>query len=161
MTRFWKVSRPIVAVLLTALLLGNASAFAADDEEEIDIAGQYSCFGGGLGGGAYTGKVVIIKTGETYRVQWKLASGEAHVGVAIREGDILSVCYMGKQAAGVVSYKIDKDKHGPRLVGRWASLGDKKTQSETLTRGPVPSPAKQQTPSFTSIEAGLLELPAS
>ena len=161
MNRLWKVSRPIVAVLLTAFLLVNASAFAADDEEEIDIAGEYSCQGGGDRGGVYSGKVTITKTGETYRVQWKIASGEAHVGVAIREGNVLSVCFVGQRVAGVVSYKIDKDKHGPRLVGRWAGVGDKKTQSETLTRGPLPSPAKQQTPSFTSNKAGLRKLTTS
>lgn len=157
MNHSWKLSAQIVTALLTAMLLVGSSTAA--EKEEIDIAGQYSCFGGGLGGGVYTGKVVIIKTGETYQVQWKLASGENHVGVAIREGNLLSVCYVGKQAAGVVSYKIDKDKHGPRLVGRWASLGDKKTQSETLTRGPVPSPGKQRAPSFTSTDAGHLNYP--
>ena len=126
--------------LATLVLAGPYLARAAEGEEqEVDIAGEYSCRGGNAGGEIYSGKVAINKTGQTYQIQWKIGSEEAHAGVGIREGNVLSVCFVSAGGAGVVAYKIEKGEDGPRLVGRWAGLGEQKTQSETLTKGaPLP-----------------------
>ncbi len=130
-----------LVVSLTLATLALAGPYVSREAEEINIAGEYTCRGGNPGGGTYSGKVVITKTGQTYKIQWTIGSGQAHAGVGIREGDVLSVCFVDNRSAGVVAYKIQKTEDGPRLVGRWAVLGEQKTRSETLTKG-APLPKK-------------------
>ena len=138
------VCRTIV-VSLTLATLALAWPCVAPAAEEISIAGEYSCRGNNPGGGIYSGKVVITKTGQTYKVQWTIGSGEGHIGIGIREGNVLSVCFVSAGGAGVVAYKIQKGEKGPRLVGRWAGLGGQKTQSETLTKGaPLPEKGRKR-----------------
>ena len=140
----------VVALTLATLALARPNVARA--AEEIKIAGEYSCRGGNPGGGTYLGKVVITKNGQTYKVQWTIGSSQAHVGIGIREGNVLSVCFVGDGAAGVVAYKIQKSKDGPRLVGRWAGMGEQKTHSETLTRGaPLPRKSTQGPRRITSL----------
>ncbi len=141
----------ISVVLLVLAMLSAAGPYAAraaeEEEKEIDIAGQYSCRGNNPDGWAYTGKVAITKTGQTYKVQWTIGATQAYVGVGIREGNVLSVCFASAGGIGVLAYKIQEDKDGPRLVGRWAALGGQKTQSETLTKGapePIRNPRRSQ-----------------
>ena len=133
----------ISLAVATAALAGEAPERAAD---EINIAGEYTCRGGNPDGGAYVGKVVITKTGQTYTVQWTIGSGQVHAGIAIREGNVLSVCFVAGGGAGVASYKIEKTEDGPRLVGRWAGLGGQKTQPETLTKGAPPPRKNNRSP---------------
>lgn len=130
-------------------ILVLACPCAARAAEEIDIAGEYTCRGNNPGGGTYTGKVAVTKTDQTYKILWTIGS-EKHIGTAIREGNVLSVCYASKGGIGVVAYKIDKREDGARLVGRWAGLGGQKTQSETLTRDtPLPGKGNHGPPRFT------------
>jgi hypothetical protein len=133
------------------------NAKKADEIEKLEIAGTYACRGGNPGGGNYTGKVVITKTGETYKIQWTIGSGEGHIGTGIREGNVLSVCFASPGGFGVVAYRIHKDKDGPRLTGRWAGFGEQKTRSETLTKRPLPTKSKQAQPRITKS----LPLPAA
>ena len=119
------------------------NAKEADEIEKLEIAGTYSCRGSNPGGGGYTGKVVITKTGETYKIQWTIGADQGHIGTGIREGNVLSVCFASPGGFGVVAYRIHKDKDGPRLTGRWAGFGEQKTRSETLTKRPLPSNSKQ------------------
>ncbi len=142
-------SLTLATVSLTAPFAAQA-AEKADKAEEIDVAGAYACRGSNPGGGTYSGKVLITKTGQTYKIQWTIGSAQAHVGIGIREGNVLSVCFVAAEGVGVVAYKIQKDENGPRLTGRWAGLGGQKTQSETLTRGsPVPRKGVQSPSRFT------------
>ena len=137
------------AVASAMAILGLAAPSSGQAAEEVDIAGEYTCRGSNPGGGTYSGKVVIHKTKQTYKVQWKIATG-TYFGVAIREGNVLSVCFVSKESVGVVSYKIEEVKDGARLVGRWAGFGGQETQSETLTRGaPLPGKSDHGPPSFT------------
>ena len=141
-----------LAVFMIFAAFGPIGAGVTRAAEEIDIAGEYHCRGANPGGGSYSGKVVITKTDQTYRIQWKIGTGQGHVGVGIREGDILSVCFVSATGVGVVSYKIQKAVDGPRLVGRWAGFGGKKTQSETLTRGaPAPESGTRPQPRITKL----------
>lgn len=138
--RLSRACRTLLAslALATMALAGPYVGRGAEEknkEEEIDITGEYSCRGSNPGGGTYFGKVAITKTGQTYRIQWKIGRNQVDAGVGIREGNVLAVCFAGEGGAGVVAYKIEKGEDGPRLVGRWAGLGDQKAQSETLTRG--------------------------
>ncbi len=137
----------VLVTLATLVLAGPYVARAAEEAEEIDIAGEYSCRGSNAGGGTYSGKVAITKTGQTYKVQWTIGSSQVHAGVGIREGNVLSVCFVANGGAGIAAYKIEKGKDGPRLVGRWAGLGEQKTRPETLTRGvPLPKKGAQRPP---------------
>ena len=135
-----------------------AAPTALQAAEEIDISGEYFCRGSNPGGGSYSGKVAITKTDQTYKIQWKIGTGQGHVGIGIREDNVLSVCFVGSGGAegiamvGVVSYKIQKDKDGPRLVGRWAAFGGQKTQTETLSRSaPPPEKGTQRPQQVTSL----------
>jgi len=140
----------VVSVTLAALAL--AGPYVARGAEEIDIAGEYTCRGGNPDGGSYSGKVAITKTGQTYKIRWTIGAAPAHAGVGIREGNVLSVCFVGGGGAGVAAYKIEKGKDGPRLVGRWAGLGEQKTRSETLTRGaPLPRKTARSPGQFTRL----------
>jgi hypothetical protein len=80
--------------------------------------------------GGHSGSVTITPAGETFRVAYSGASGNA-VGVGIRTGDKLVVGWAppGKPC-GVVSYEV----HGNRLVGRWATLLDMRLGNEVLTK---------------------------
>jgi uncharacterized protein (TIGR03067 family) len=102
-------------------------------QDEPDITGSYLCEGVLLDGNKYKAKVEIQKLGDAYMVRWTRGIAEAHIGVGIRKGNLLSVCFAaGRGGAGIVVYQIDK---GPRLVGEWTDLGGIGiVQSETLMR---------------------------
>ncbi len=95
-------------------------------EDTIDIAGLYRCEGAN-----YKGTVSIKKVGNSYKLKWKIGK-QGYVGVALREGNILSSSWLaGRRNSGVIVYKIEK---GPKLVGKFATYrGNGKTQKETLT----------------------------
>lgn len=151
------LSLPLTLAILVLTALHTAqsaeegdNAQKADEIEKLDITGVYSCRGGNPGGGGYTGKVVVTKTGETYKIQWTIGADQGHIGTGIREGNVLSVCFASPGGFGVVAYRIHKDKDGPRLTGRWSGFGEEKTHSETLTKRPLPAGSKQAQPRITN-----------
>jgi len=79
--------------------------------------------------GGYTGTVSIVPTGETYAFTWSLNTGSFR-GIGIKRGDVLSVGWSPSGMVGVVSYEISRDA----LIGRWSTLNETRTGSETLTR---------------------------
>ena len=91
-----------------------------------DIAGVYHC-----DGGSYSGTVIIQKYEETYSLVWTIG-GQTHTGVALREGELLSCCWVPSYGPpGIVVYKIGSDR---KLSGRYASLGGNgKVAVEVLT----------------------------
>ncbi len=114
-----------IALVLLALALTAAPAWAAD------IEGTYDCAGTNPGGGAYTGTVSIIKNGDNYTVTWHIGA-QTYLGVGLLQGDTFSVGYAdtGKAWFGVVVYRV-KDR---TLSGDWAMQGNGKNGTETLTR---------------------------
>lgn len=114
-------------------LLLCVSSFAGADDTKVDIAGDYRCVGNNPDGGEYVGAVKITKQGASYHIRWTIGGGEAYEGAGILDGDTFSVGWSAGGAAGVVSYKLQKDKK--TLVGKWAVLGgDGKVFKETLTK---------------------------
>mgnify|MGYP006908254337 CR=1 FL=1 len=121
-------------LLLTLLAL---PALVATAEEKDTLPGLYACRGTNPHGGAYEGRVEIAERKGLYHVKWTVGE-QTYVGVALREGDVLSVAWGiphdGGTAVGVVAYKIEK---GGTLTGRWTVLGgDNSIMKETLRKIP-------------------------
>ena len=79
----------------------------------------------------YAGTVNISRNGDTYIVEWRLASGESYKGVGVRQGDLLAVGWgTGQSNVAVASYR----QKGDGLQGVWAIPGEKLLGSENLSR---------------------------
>lgn len=114
-----------VVIVSTVFGLVGASA-RAEDAAEMDITGHYT-WDGIKDGEDYA----ILKNGEVYQVLWRLKTG-TWIGVAIRDGDRLSVAWDFPKGGnlGVAVYKIEKGDKGPVLVGKWAAYQDKLTTKD-------------------------------
>ena len=118
--------KTIVLILLMLSCYVLPAAAANPKLPTDDITGVYRC-----DGGSYSGTVVIQKYGETYQLVWTIGP-QTHMGVAIREGELLSSCWAPSNGPpGIVVYRIGPDR---KLSGRYAGLGgDGKVFTETLT----------------------------
>ena len=92
------------------LVISIASAMAA----ELDITGYY-----GEKDGEYT---KISKNGDSVYQYLNHQKAGDWIGVAIREGDSLSIGWQKSDGRnlGVSIYKIEKGDKGPTLVGVWS-----------------------------------------
>ncbi|HEV2912055.1 MAG TPA: hypothetical protein VGX92_01955 [Pyrinomonadaceae bacterium] len=80
----------------------------------------------------YAGTVNITASGDTYIVEWRLASGENYKGVGVRQGDLLAVGWSpGRGSVAVATYR----QKGAVLKGVWAIPGEKRLGAETLSKG--------------------------
>ena len=127
-TAIWRTSLSSIILLTAAVSLG---------EEKNTLVGLYACKGTNPDGGMYEGRVEIAERKSVYNVKWKVGD-QTYVGVALREGDVLSVAWgipaEGGTAVGVVAYKIEE---GGTLTGRWSVLGgDTTVMKETLRKIP-------------------------
>ncbi|HEX4923476.1 MAG TPA: hypothetical protein VFV50_05300 [Bdellovibrionales bacterium] len=111
--------KTVLAILTVTLL--TAAGFA-----DAPLEGVYKLTGHSLDEGAkpYRGKVVIKKTNDVYHLIWLIGRGQAQTGVALLDGDILSVTYvdLSGRDLGVSSFKVVSSK---KLEGRWIPLGAK------------------------------------
>ena len=82
--------------------------------------------------GEYKGEVRIEKTGDTYKMTWKLAGGDSYRGVGLMLGNSLVAGWTPKSDVGVVAYKISDG--GAKLDGIWAPLGATQLGTEVLSR---------------------------
>ncbi len=122
----------------TAIVLGISLAACSTFAEERDpLPGLYACKGENPDGGMYEGRVEIAARKGVYNLKWSVGE-TTYVGVALREGDVLSVAWgipgEGGTAIGVVAYKIEK---GGTLSGRWTVLGgENAVMKESLRKIP-------------------------
>jgi hypothetical protein len=100
----------------------------------VDISGTYVCHGENAGGQYYAGTTSITKKNETYHLVWTLRGSESHRGFGIRNGEILSVCFVTGPSLGVVAYKIRQTDDRVELEGRWTMLGMGMARRETLVK---------------------------
>jgi len=99
--------------------------------EDIDILGNYKAESVQVNGDKQTADVEISRLGDCYLVKWSKGILDAYVGIGLRKGDTLSVCWVNQKQIGACLYQIEK---GPRLVGVWTMLGGAgMVQRETLT----------------------------
>jgi hypothetical protein len=121
---------PLLAFLV-AFGCGSSSTGTGQEvppkDKEVDITGHYT-WEGIKEGEDYA----ISKNGEVYQVFWRLKAGD-WIGVAIRDGDRLSVAWDKPTGGnlGVAVYKIEKGAKGPSLVGSWAAYEDKKATKDS------------------------------
>jgi uncharacterized protein (TIGR03067 family) len=99
--------------------------------EEVNITGLYKAESLQFSGEKQTADVEIKRLGDCYLVKWSKGILDAYVGIGVRKGDVLAVCWANQGQIGSCLYQIEK---GPRLVGTWTMLGGAGVlQRETLT----------------------------
>ena len=130
---------PFASNLCRAIIILTTTFLAVDlmAEERDTLPGLYACKGSNPDGGMYEGRVEIAARKGVYNLKWSVGE-TTYVGVALREGDVLSVAWgipgEGGTAIGVVAYKIAKDG---TLSGRWTVLGgDNSVMPESLRKIP-------------------------
>lgn len=88
--------------------------------EELSLIGRYKSLSIQLDGSEHRADAVIQRRGDCYTVSYMKGSAVTYVGVGIRKGDTLSVCWANRGQAGVSVYKIED---GPNLIGQYTELG--------------------------------------
>ena len=112
----------IAATLASLALLGQAIA--------ADFASSYSVVGDNPGGGQYTGKVTVKRTGPaTYQIVWTVG-GEKYVGTGIGGVDGLAVSYKAGASTGVAILGAGA---GGEINGVWTYAGGTEVGKETWT----------------------------
>jgi hypothetical protein len=113
-----------ILAAITALLIGVATAFAADP------VGTYDVSGSNPGGGSrYSGTVTVTRTGDTYRVEWDV--GDTHyVGTGLGDKNFLAVSYHSGDSTGLALYGAD----GGDWAGVWTYAGSRKVGAEIWKR---------------------------
>jgi hypothetical protein len=125
------MARKALVVVVVVLALAGCSVSPSPAGDEADLTGTYTCDGDNGSGPRYKGTVDITKEGDAYNLTWTIGR-ETHRGVALREGNTLSSCWVTEGVGGVVVYRIQK---GPKLVGRWTQFGaGGKVLDEVLTK---------------------------
>ncbi|MEZ4221165.1 MAG: hypothetical protein R3B13_09555 [Polyangiaceae bacterium] len=95
------------------------------------LSGNYDVSGSSpQGGSGYKGTLQITPTGPTYKVAWRLTSGESYTGVGILQGKTLVVGWGIGGSAGVVLY----NSSGTTLDGKWAQPDNSALGTEKLSR---------------------------
>lgn len=128
---FWK--RLFLLILGFGLVFSLSISSQATDGLDMasDLTGQYRVEGTNPSGGQYEGTAEITENGETYQIRWNIGSNETYEGIGIVQEDVLAVSFQSEQVSGVVVYQIQEE---PKFVGRWAVMGDRNIQTETLTK---------------------------
>jgi uncharacterized protein (TIGR03067 family) len=104
--------------------------------EDVDIAGVYTARSTGIDGKSQESQAHFERRGDSYIVTYRQGQNVVYAGVAIRQGDTLSLAWGTKNnQVGVCLYKIEK---GPRLVGTYTTFaGPGLVLPEVLTRTAV------------------------
>ncbi len=93
-----------------------------------DPSGTYAVAGTNPDASAYTGSVVLTKTGDTFKVVWTIGSNTV-TGTAVGNDDILSIGYATGTQPGVGLFV----KESGKWTGVWSYLGQEAVGSETWT----------------------------
>ncbi len=92
----------------------------AHPSEALDLSGRYKSLSLQLDGSEHRADAVIHRRGDSYVISYMKGSAVTYIGVGIRKGDILSVCWANRGQAGISVYRIEE---GPNLVGNYTELG--------------------------------------
>jgi hypothetical protein len=115
----WRTSAACAAIMLSA-----GTAWAGDP------AGTYDVKGSNPGSGtAYSGTVTVERTGQTFRVIWKIGS-ETYIGTGIGDENGLSVAYRLGNQTGVAVYAA----LGANWSGVWTYAGSRTIGGEAWSR---------------------------
>lgn len=122
-----KAFTPLSSLTLLLLLAFSGASLA------VDLNGRFSASGTNPGGkGGYNGSATISRTGDTYKISWRV--GSSYIGTGVVTDDVFSVAYTDAKRKwfGIVSYKILDA--GNKLQGVWCSHGGKVLGTELLVR---------------------------
>lgn len=111
----------LAAAIVTALTLWSTAALA-------DITGRY-LVEGSTDGNPYRGTVTLSRTGDTYRVEWRVGE-ERYVGTGIGDERFLAVSFISAGQGGIALF----GRSGDRWTGLWTFNGGRKLETETWTR---------------------------
>jgi len=91
--------------------------------------GVFKVSGGLEDGRSYQGEALVVRTGDTYSIAWKIGQ-EQHFGTAIASGGQLSAVFLGGGAMppGVAVYRRSADG---QVIGLYTVLGGTSTAIET------------------------------
>lgn len=95
------------------------------------LEGTHELDGKNPNGTAYTGSVVIEKTGDTYAFTWTVA-GESYPGIGIDAGEGKVVVAYGSTNFGVIDY--DLSNMDEVVQGRWSAHGQRVVGIERIRR---------------------------
>jgi hypothetical protein len=109
--------------IAAALLWSVATAFAADP------VGSYDVEGTNPDGSKYTGSVTVSRTGQTYRVIWRIGNTRYN-GTAIGDKDFLAISYQSGSQSGLALYGADGDD----WKGIWTYSGGTSVGAELWSR---------------------------
>ena len=91
-----------IATTAAALAISTVLAIA-------NPVGSYSVSGTNPSGGSgYSGRVMVERTGDTYRVTWNIG-GQTYVGTGIGSRDFLAVSYRSGSESGLALYAQQSD----------------------------------------------------
>jgi uncharacterized protein (TIGR03067 family) len=99
--------------------------------EEGDLTGDYRAESVDIVGRKIVYDASFERLGDTYLVVYSVGGKAVYYGTGLRKGDVFAMCWLSQGMAGISLYQIEK---GPRLVGRFAGLGDGFLGSEIITR---------------------------
>jgi uncharacterized protein (TIGR03067 family) len=104
----------------------------ASAEEKDDIVGEYDSVTIDSDGKKQESKAEISRHGNAYLIKYVDDGELAYIGIALRRGDTLSVCWANRGEVGISVYRIKKDGS---LEGDYTRLGGIGiVDRETLTR---------------------------
>ncbi len=112
----------LTAAFATALTLCSSAAMA-------QMTGQYKVSGENPDGSTYRGAAQVEKTGDTYKVTWKI-SGETFIGTGIGSPEAIAVGYRSGSQTGIALIGKDGESYG--VV--WTYLNGRKLGTEKWTR---------------------------
>ena len=113
-----------LAVAAAILVLTAVAAWAGDP------VGSYSVVGSNPGGrGRYAGTVDVERTGETFRVIWRIG-GQTFVGTGIGSNKGFAVTYQSGNQTGLAIYGAN----GDGWEGVWTYTGGRQVGGEMWTR---------------------------
>jgi hypothetical protein len=111
---------------LVVVAIGMSVVVACAD----DPVGRYTVQGTNPGNGsAYSGTVVVERTGDTFRVTWDIGR-QTFVGTGIGSDEGLAVVYRSGNQTGLATY----DAKGPDWEGSWTYTGGREVGTEFWTR---------------------------
>lgn len=90
------------------------------DNETVEIEGRYKALSTAIGSPDTMGEAEISRVGESFMVRYYNGGRVSYVGIGIRTGNILSVCWGNRGEVGISVYHIEE---GPKLTGHYSKLG--------------------------------------
>jgi hypothetical protein len=94
--------------------VGAAAPMLLSGAALADPVGHYMVRGTNPNGSTYNGEVLVTRTGQTFRVVWRIGR-QSFVGTGIASDETIAVSYQAGGRAGIALY-------GRKFSGRWEGV---------------------------------------